>query len=182
MANPDIAIDALKKPIPETHDLRTARRLAAREARRQSPTGQAAEKRKADRAEEQHRLKIKRLVWKRSALCEICGDAEYETAQKSHVRVHEMHEARPRSLTMNAPAEERFSLANCLRVCRPCHADLGMRIGGRKILILFHDAILGASGDYDIVAVADGQIVRVMRRGIEDRPRVVDDASETRGL
>ncbi len=167
------------KPERETAAVRSARKALRRAERQASPTGQAADKRKADRAEERHRLKIKRQVWRRSSLCECCGDSEQETAQKSHVSVHEMHEVRPRSLTMNAPAEERFSLANCMRVCRPCHSDLGMRIGGRKLLIQFHDATLGASGDYDICDFASGHILRHMRRAIEDRARTlsIDESS-----
>lgn len=173
-------VSFFKAPRPTAEQRRTDR-AARREARRQSPTGQAADKRKADREEERHRLKVKRQVWKRSSLCEVCGDSEAETARKSHVAVHEMHEARPRSLTMNAPAEERFSLANCLRVCRPCHSDLGMRLGGRKLRLDFHDAEKGANGDYDVRDFQTGQIVRVMRRGIEDRPRMVADALAPQG-
>lgn len=145
---------------------------AERKAQRHAdPAGIAAEKRKAKAAEERYRLKIKRKVWNRSSVCEFCADTEAQTAAKSPVAQHEMHETTPRSATRNLPKEERFNLAICARVCRPCH-DL---IHGKQLFLSVHNEARGIQGDYDVLG-PDGQVVRSMRRGIDARPRSIQEA------
>lgn len=131
-----------------------------RDALRANPASITADKRKAKAAEERHRLKIKRGVWKRSSFCEFCGDSEAQTATKSPVATHEMHEVVFRSKTANMEPDARFSLANCARVCRPCHDDIH---GPKKLKPFFHNDDLGMRGDYDVI-YRDGLVIRSMRR------------------
>lgn len=165
-------------PVPKvvrTAEQRQQDRAARRAERQDDPNGIAAEKRKADAAEERYRRSVCALVMKRSQFCEVCGDTEAETAQKSIVGKHEVHEVVARSLTRNQEMTKRFSAANCARVCRPCHDGLGMRVGGRKCRIVFHDDVRGMAGDYDVVAM-DGHVIRSMRRGIDAKPQHVADS------
>ena len=146
-------------------------RAERRVERRADPNGQAAKDRKATAKEERFRRDVCALVMKRSQHCEVCGDSEAETARTAITSRHEVHEVVPRSLTMNQESSKRFSAANCARVCRTCHDGLGMRVGGRKHRIVFHDDVAGMTGDYDIVSVPEGQIIRHMRRGLGARVR-----------
>ena len=172
-----MAFELVRVPkVVRTAEQRQQDRAARRAERQDDPNGIAAEKRKADAAEERYRRSVCALVMKRSQFCEVCGDTEAETAQKSMVGKHEVHEVVPRSLTRNQDMTKRFSAANCARVCRPCHDGLGMRVGGRKFRIVFVDDTKGMTGDFDIVAM-DGQIIRSMRRGIDARPRQISEAS-----
>lgn len=157
------------KPARRTAAQRHLDRQERRAQRHADPHGKPAEDRKAKAAEERFRRAVCLLVMKRSQFCEVCGDSEAETAQKSPIQRHEVHEVIPRSHTMGMEASKRFSAAICARVCRPCHEGLGMRVGGRLFRIVFHDDALGMTGDYDIRAVRDGHIIRHMRRGIDSR-------------
>lgn len=148
------------KPQRATAFERQQRRLLRRAQQQRTPTGRTAERRKLKREEERYRLNVKRKVWKRSSFCELCADSEDQTAAKSPVREHDMHETTSRAQTRGLPKEERFNLTICLRACRPCHD----KIHTKEIAVAFHDYRRGANGDYDVVD-RDGNIVYAMRRG-----------------
>lgn len=99
---------------------------------------------------ERHALEVavikatREAVFARSAFCEICGDTERETAQKSHKASHEMHEDPSRAQTRGRPAEERFNVRICLRTCEPCHKVYGYRV---RCLPL---TAQGFAGPYDV--------------------------------
>lgn len=77
-----------------------------------------------DRAETAERLRVRRLVWIRSAdRCECCDETERQTAAHSPIAVHALHEngAYTRAKTRGRPPADRFHVAICVRLCDPCH-------------------------------------------------------------
>jgi hypothetical protein len=74
------------------------------------PEKRATTKAKRDKARAAHIAEIRRQVFARDKFCRIC----YRLSQ-------DMHEIVPRSKTRGLSNEIRFSLANCIGVCRECH-------------------------------------------------------------
>lgn len=168
MAFPLVAVPKTTR----TAEQRQQDRATRRAERQADPNSISAEKRREKAAEERYRLKIKRKVWNRSSVCEFCADTEAQTAAKSPAAQHEMHETTPRSATRGLPKEQRYNLAICARVCRPCH-DL---IHSKQLFVSFHNDARGMQGDYDVLG-PDGQIIRSMRRGIDAKPRLLTEVS-----
>lgn len=84
-------------------------------------------------------------LWERSSVCELCGDTERQSAAKYPKATHEMHEDPPRSATRGLPAEERFNLRICLRVCPGCHRDYGVHVRALPLT-----TTEGFDGAYDV--------------------------------
>ncbi len=185
------------KPIRETAAARQARHRARREARRSAthgravtdtrvvasrcpdlafPKGATSDERTAEdaRAEAKHIAKVRRKVFALTSRCELCGDNEYETALKSPIATHQLHEDPSRAKTRGLPLEQRFSIYICGRVCAECH-DLATR---NVIRPYFHDDVKRWRGDYDVIESASGQVLRHMRRSIEDLARQVVSSLE----
>lgn len=184
----DLIRNAPAKPLPETAAQRQARHRARREQRKAArlgrvtsddtgidwsvlglPKGQTSDEKVAEdhAAEVQQIAKTRRKVWKRTDHCEYCGDSERETAEKSPIATHQMHEDPSRAKTRGLPVEERFNAAVCGRICYPCHKLVTENV----IRAHFHDEAKRHLGDYDILDVASGHILRHMRRGLDLRPR-----------
>lgn len=83
-----------------------------------SPTGLTAQERRT--AKRQHRAAVisatRALVFARDKGCRCCQRLSRPTDQ--------MHEIVPRSLLRGTDPEDVFTLENCVRVCRQCHAQL----------------------------------------------------------
>lgn len=179
--------NAPAKPVPETAFERQARHRARREQRKSAKLGRIKTDDTAidysvlglpkgptsdERAAEDHAAEVKQIaatrrkVWKRTSHCEYCGDSERETAQKHPKAEHEMHEDPSRAKTRGLPPAERFNAAICGRICQPCHKLVTENV----IRAHFHDEVRRHIGDFDIIDVASGHILRHMRRGVDARP------------
>lgn len=99
-------------------------------------------------------------LWRLTATCALCGDTELETAQKSPIAKHQMHEDPSRAKTRGLPPAERFNIYICARVCESCHKQVTNNV----VKVHFHDEEIRWRGDYDVIDT-EGNIIRSMRRG-----------------
>jgi hypothetical protein len=70
----------------------------------------------------------RKQVWRRSSVCEFCGDSEQRTWERLRAMgsarpgVHQLHEVFiSRAKGRGLPPDELFTLRNCARVCVFCH-------------------------------------------------------------
>lgn len=180
--NPDYGPGAFFKAPPMTaaqrdakHAARKNARIAAKHGRVKLPTnasnspdlalskGVSRDQEYAEdsAAEVKQIRKTHDKLWKLTSVCGICGDTEQETAQKSPVAKHQMHEDPSRAQTRGLPPAERFNIYICGRVCQPCHQQLTDNV----IKPHFHDEDRRWRGDYDVIVKATGHVLRSMRRG-----------------
>lgn len=122
---------------------RTVAQWAALKYKQAAPIGigatmrcTAARKRRAQDAVIQG---VRRAIWATRSACQLCqGQRRAECAGFPD----EMHEHVPRSLTRRMAPEHRFSLKNCSRLCKCCHAD----VTAHRLRIVFADRGLGFLG------------------------------------
>lgn len=78
---------------------------------------------------------LRGVVFARSVVCQLCGEAERSTP-------HEMHEVVSRARTRGLPPWMRFNPWNCCRLCRECHAD----VTDHRVDVVFMAPDHGADG------------------------------------
>lgn len=188
MANLDLPANAFAKPPALTAEQRQANRRARKEERRRAIYGHVVpsenasnspdlhfakgdrdqDKADAHKAEVRQIRKTRRKLFAIESHCMLRGDSQEESDAKyaiSRHEMHEMHEDPSRAQTRGLPPEQRFNLFICGRVCPGCHQLATDNV----IRPSFHNPELGWRGDYDVLVIASGHILRHMRRGLDSR-------------
>lgn len=83
-------------------------------------------KRDRDEAAVIARVRARVFELDRACICGRCGASSFD----------EMHEVVPRSKTRGLPPEQRFFVANCVRLSRACHAAVTGELGHGKRLTI----------------------------------------------